>query len=195
MNASDLTPMGHGLAGLSHDLKNVLAILGESAGLIDDLVRQDPASTPVAAMGRAFDRIERQLDRADAMAARLSRFAHTFDDPEASQPLSHIVDQAVFLTDRRARTRPVTVSVSLSHEPDLVRPVEFLLRLAALLESAVDTIPPGSRLCLTSEEGRILLSAETADAPGPPAGRLPATDAGTTSVDLSGGGVVAIDLP
>jgi C4-dicarboxylate-specific signal transduction histidine kinase len=165
MNDNDLVPVGHGLAGFSHDLKNVLAILSESVGLIGDLIEAGSAS----ASDRAFGRIERQLERADGLAAGLSRFAHTFDDPDAPQPLSHLVDQALFLVDRRARSRPVELSVALDVEPEVSAPVAFLLRLALLLESAVDSAPSGSRLRVACDGDRVLLT----DEGGAPVGDVP----------------------
>jgi C4-dicarboxylate-specific signal transduction histidine kinase len=197
VNTSDLVPIGHGLAGLSHELKNVLAILGESIGLLDDLAGAGSASVPDAPAGRAFERIARQLERADRLASGLSRFAHTFDDPAAEQPLSHIVDQVLFLVDRRARSRPVAVSVVLNDGPTVARSVEFLLRLASLVESAVDTLPSGSRLGLSLDGDRVVVTGETdVAAPASGAAQLLAEDTGSLpSVDFSGGGVAAIRLP
>jgi C4-dicarboxylate-specific signal transduction histidine kinase len=196
MNTSDLVPIGHGLAGLSHDLKNVLAILGESVGLLGDLVDAGTVSTPEVAVDRVFERVARQLERADGLASGLSRFAHTFDDPDAAQPLSHLVDQAFFLVDRRARSRPVALSVSLDDEPVVAHSVEFLLRLVLLVASAVETLPAGSRLCVSCDGDRVLVRGERDDAgPAREMAELIPDDAGISPpVDFSDGGIAAIPL-
>jgi C4-dicarboxylate-specific signal transduction histidine kinase len=196
MNASDLVPLGHGLAGLSHDLKNVLATLGESIGLLEDLVGAGSVLAPDGAAGRAFERLSRQLARADVLASRLSRFAHTFDDPDTAQPLSHLVDQVLFLVDRRARSRPIALSVELDDAPPVTRSIEVLLRLAALVESAVDTLPAGSRLRVSCDGDRVIVTGETdgaASASGE-AEFLPEDTGSPPSVDFSVGGVAAIRL-
>jgi len=147
MSAADLVPVGHGLAGLSHDLRNVLAILGESFGLVGDLVGAAPPSERDDRLTRALDRIERQLDRAGDLATRLNRFAHTFDDPDAALPLSHVLEQAALLVDRRARDRSVALEFDLGEDP------------AGRLESAVDGRPAGSRLVLAADGARLVLTA------------------------------------
>jgi signal transduction histidine kinase len=197
VSTSDLVPIGHGLAGLSHDLKNVLAILGESVGLLGDLIETGSVSTPGAAAERALERIGRQLERADALASGLSRFAHTFDDPDAAQPLSHLVDQVLFLVDRRARSRSVAVSVSLPDDPVVSGSIEFLLRLATLVASSVATLPAGSRLSVSGEGGRIIVRGEReCDAPGSGSTEvLPVDDDTSPAVDFSEGGSACLRIP
>jgi len=197
VNRPDLIPVGHGLAGLSHDLKNILAILGESVGLIGDLAETGMVSLPNAAADRAFERITRQLERADRLASGLSRFAHSFDDPDGVQPLSHLVDQARFLVDRRARSLSVGLTVALESDPPVQRPVEFLLHLATLVESAVDTLPTGSRVRVSSDESRVIVAGEIGGVTvaASSAELLSIDDGSPLSVDFSDGGVAAIRLP
>jgi C4-dicarboxylate-specific signal transduction histidine kinase len=193
MNSVDLTAVGHGLAGLTHDMKNVLAIIGESIGLVNDLV---PAG-PDERIASAFERISRQLDRADGMVTRWNRFAHTFDDPEVPQPLSHLVDQALLLVDRRARSRAVEVDAVLENDLEVPGAVAFLLRLAVLLESAVDSLPAGSRLRVTSDGTRVIVTGDPGGmtATARSAELLTDTEGPGRQVDFSRGGIAAIRLP
>jgi signal transduction histidine kinase len=160
MKPEDLVPMGHGLAGLSHELRNVFAILGESVGLVEDLVAAGSPAGADERCARAFDRVGRQLERADRLARSLSLFAHTFDDATSPQPLSHLVDQARFLVECRARTAEIDIRVDLDEDPQVARPAELLLRLASVLGAAVAAGPAGSSLRVEGGDGEVRILAE-----------------------------------
>ena len=68
-------------ASVSHELKNVLAILNENAGLLQDFAAMAEQGLPLDP-----DRIRRlaatmlgQIDRGDAIINRMNRFAHSAD--------------------------------------------------------------------------------------------------------------------
>jgi signal transduction histidine kinase len=165
MRPEEYAAIARGLAGLSHDLKNVLAILGESVGLIDDLLQVGGGSTTDGRVTTAFDRVARQLDRANDMISKLNRFAHSFDDASASLPVGDLVEHAVFLVERRARSRDVTIERELSPAlagslavPGAVRPA---LGLALVLEAGLSALPPGARLRIGSDGDWVTLSSDT----------------------------------
>lgn len=100
-------------ASVSHELKNVLAILNEHAGLLQDF-------TAMAARGQPLDpdRIRRlsatmlgQIVRGDAVVKRMNRFAHSADRERATVDLGGLVTLVVELFGRTAATRGVTVEV------------------------------------------------------------------------------------
>jgi len=164
MRPGELAVLGSGLAGLSHEFKNVLAIVGESTGLVGDLIEIDGPEGVDERVTRAFGCVTRQLERANRMVSLMNRFAHAFDDPDASLPVGEIVTQAVFLVDRRARSRDVSIERELrpAHAANLAgpQPARLVLALASALFAGLSKLPPSTRLRITSDGDWILVSGD-----------------------------------
>ena len=69
-------------ASISHEIKNALAIINESAGLLEDF-------SLLAEKGRPIDperlkllaqSVLKQVQRADGLVKKMNRFAHSADD-------------------------------------------------------------------------------------------------------------------
>ena len=69
-------------ASISHEIKNVLAIVNENAGLLQDLVlihaKQGRALDPER-LQRVATSLQRQVERGDRIARDLNRFSHSAD--------------------------------------------------------------------------------------------------------------------
>ena len=89
-------------AAVSHDLKNVLSIINEKAGLLEDFCY-------MARQGRALDmeridavtaQVKDQVARADQIIRCFNRFAHSTDHPVAAVDLGETVTTLVRLAQR-----------------------------------------------------------------------------------------------
>ncbi len=79
MNQRETAFMGRVTAGVTHELKNVLAIIKESAGLIEDILalNKDLAGPHQEKVVRVLSNIRQQVDRGVDLSSRLNAFAHS----------------------------------------------------------------------------------------------------------------------
>ncbi len=111
-------------ASLSHEIKNVLAIVGESSGLIEDIlaihqskgVPLDPQRLQTIA-----ERIRKHVSRGDAIVKNMNRFAHSADEPIQVKDLTDLTRLVVSLAERNATLRGVTLEFSSA---DAMVPIE-----------------------------------------------------------------------
>lgn len=112
-------------AGFTHEFKNVLATVRESAGLMEDILAmtQGASSPHQARLARSISIIMAQVNRGNELLSGLNRFAHGPDHPgKARLDLNEIVEQMVVLSQRFARLKGVTLSV---RRADAAVPVEL----------------------------------------------------------------------
>ena len=116
-------------ASISHELKNVLAIVNENAGLLEDLTLMadrgqaiDPARLKIMATA-----VQKQVGRADEILKNMNRFAHSIDETVAEIHLNPTIKLFMALTDRFAAMRGVTVDLQLPDSPLKIRTAPFFL--------------------------------------------------------------------
>ena len=114
--------MGKVTAGLTHELKNIFAIIKESAGLMEDLLAMstDEHLTHQDRFVRSLARVGEQVARGVDLAVRLNRFAHAPDKAVAEVDLNELADHAAFLAHRLARTMGVTLEIVAGDKPPVV---------------------------------------------------------------------------
>jgi signal transduction histidine kinase len=142
-------------AAISHDLKNTLSIMNESAGLLEDLAL-------LAEKGRALDpqriqqlgaAIKRQIQRNDGIVRNMNRFAHSVDDPVKEIDLAASLETLLAICRRLTDARGVAVSVATS-DPEVAvvtRPFHFYHLVWLLLEWGMDYAGPGKHVVLRIE--------------------------------------------
>src|SRR5574340_556498 len=110
LDAACLQVFGKISAAVSHDLKNVLAIINESAGLLDDLALRAAKGIeiPPERLNIATARILKQVKRGDAVLKNLNRFAHTTDAPILQTNVAETMALMVDLARRQAVMIEVT---------------------------------------------------------------------------------------
>ena len=110
MNNGDLSEiafMGKITAGVTHEMKNVLAIIRESAGLMEDLlsVAKDDSFPAREKFLKILSGIDDQVTRGVGLANALNQFAHGPDQPLATVDMNGLIDQLVFLCQRFALSK------------------------------------------------------------------------------------------
>lgn len=143
-------------ASISHELKNVMAIVNENAGLLEDL-------TLMAEQGRPFDparlklmaaAVQKQVGRADEILSNMNRFAHSIDATVAEVDLNQTIELFMALTDRFIVMRGVTVDLQLPDRSLKIQTVPyFLINLLWLcLDFAMSAGGDDKRVGLVVEE-------------------------------------------
>jgi hypothetical protein len=104
-------------ASVSHEVKNVLAVVNEAAGLLEDFTVMAERGMPIdpARLKRAARSIQGQVRRGDTIIKNMNAFAHSADAPEAGEDhetdLAETLRLAVGLFTRMADMRQVTLAL------------------------------------------------------------------------------------
>ncbi|RJQ61435.1 MAG: hypothetical protein C4530_06370 [Desulfobacteraceae bacterium] len=149
-NIREIAFFGRITAGVTHELKNVLAIIGESSGLMEDLIQiSKESSFPHAErMHRAIETIREQIQRGVEITTRLNRFAHDPDHAVRSIGLNETLENLAALTNRFARLKNVALAVQKSEEAITIesRPVMLQMVLFICIEYGLDILTAGGRI-------------------------------------------------
>jgi C4-dicarboxylate-specific signal transduction histidine kinase len=150
-------------ASATHEMRNVLAIVKESAGLIEDLVRSTErrgAPDPSRFL-RCVDRINTQVARGADIVSSLNRFAHSLEHAVALLQLDQELHQAAFLSQRFARQRGHAVEVRPGDQNLAVRAnaLRLQMTLFAALDCCMERLPgPGTvTLRAAGHDGRAVV--------------------------------------
>ncbi len=153
--AKELAFFGRITAGFTHEIKNILAIIKESSGLMEDLLllTKDDPFPHWERFSRRVLVIRQQVQRGVELANRLNRFAHSPDEPVSRIELNELADQLVRLSERFARLKEVTLKSSCSESAValVTSPVELQMAVFTLMESCWNQMQAGSEIDLTVE--------------------------------------------
>ena len=145
--------IGKVTAGATHELRNVLAIVKESAGLIGDIVDASGkrGSPSPERLMRAVERIAAQVKRGSDLLTSLNQFAHSLDHPEDQVDLDELAQQVAVLCQRPARKGRHHVEAQPG-DPGLSVVVNLLrlqMALYAAVECCLEQLPEGGSLTLS----------------------------------------------
>ena len=145
-------------AGATHEIRNVLAIIKESAGLVTDVIHSlggRALSNPDKVV-RAVGRIDAQVSRGAALLANLNRFAHSLDRAQEGTDLNQEIQQTAFLCQRLARQGRHQIEVQPGDQalPVGVNPLWLQMALFAAVECCLDQLPEaGTVIIRTDRQG------------------------------------------
>lgn len=145
-------------ASISHEIKNVLAIINESAGLLEDL-------TALAEKGMPMDperlkthagKIASQVRRADEIIKNMNLFAHSVDEPAKRIDLGQTVVLMGALSERLATMRSIRLELQVPKERVIVHTNPFFLNnlIWLCVDFAMNTVGASKTLTLIAEQGK-----------------------------------------
>jgi C4-dicarboxylate-specific signal transduction histidine kinase len=137
--------MGKVSASLSHEIKNTLAIINESVGLMGDLLLKAGSDDlpQYSRLTSLMASIEEQVQRSADIVKRLNQFAHSMDKSLAEVDLNETVNQTVILAQRFATLRRVTLETELESTPLHLQsdPFRLLYVIFGFIERAINCSP------------------------------------------------------
>lgn len=161
LGESGLQFFGKVSASIAHEIKNVLAIINENAGLLEDLTfaAQKGAAIDLDRLNRVCRQFNKQILRADEIVKNMSRFAHSVDRFEAQVDLHELAVLVGNLAGRLAAMRKLAIVVEPPLTPIMAKNNPFLVQnlIWLCLESAFGVTTAGGTLRLAAEcnDGRI----------------------------------------
>ncbi len=158
MNNDVTTFIGKITAGATHEMNNVLAIIKESSGLMEDFISMaKPEQLPQRErMLNVLAKISAQIERGVDLSKRLNSFAHGVRDRSASHELNKSVTDIVALNQRFARSKKATLTALPSdrHIYVAMSPLQLQIAVFTCLEYLLNLVGPGAIITLKTVERR-----------------------------------------
>ena len=122
-NFKEMAFFGKITASMTHEIKNVLAIIQESSGLLEDILDMTESKDFkhkdrfLSTLGR----IQAQIQRGIGITSNLNHFAHSPDNECSRIDLNELIQQLSILTSRFARLKKVELFTKLNDAPLIVQ--------------------------------------------------------------------------
>jgi C4-dicarboxylate-specific signal transduction histidine kinase len=143
-------------ASISHDIKNVLAVINENAGLLEDFCLMAEKGKPLdpARVKRLAGDIKNQIQRGDRIVTTMNRFAHSADSDSMPVDLGELLDLFAALALRSASMRGVSLEVNRPAASVTVTTSPFMLLnlLWLSLDHAMACVGSGKMVELAAEK-------------------------------------------
>jgi C4-dicarboxylate-specific signal transduction histidine kinase len=143
-------------ASISHEIKNVLAVINENAGLLDDFTLMAQRGVPLdpARLNKLAATVQKHVSRGDGIIKKMNRLAHSIDQTVTSVDPAEIVNLFISLTDRLTAMRSVAVVPKLHESTIRIKTSPFLLLnlLWLCLEFAMEAGSGAQRIELSTEQ-------------------------------------------
>ena len=145
--------IGKMTASVTHEIKNVLAVIRENAGLMEDLIAMGERKGGVdpARIQSLAEKIGKQAMKADDIVQNMNRFAHSMDDFVTDVDLGKALDLLAALSGRLAIVRGVTLQTRLPDAPVWIKTYPIFLEtlLWGCLDFAMDKAREDKQLGIT----------------------------------------------
>jgi len=146
------------VASVSHELNNVISIVDQSSGLLEDfaLMSERGKTPPPEKLRLVADRVGRQTQRGLEIIQRLNTFAHSPDYPKNECNIVDVVRNITALSERLADLKKVKLEISL---PDrelqmLIDPFSFQHLFFSIIRRMLDCSESGEQISVSVvEEG------------------------------------------
>jgi len=142
-------------ASISHELKNSLAVINESAGFLEDIILMVQKGRPLDPnqIGALAGTILKQVQRSNGIAQNMNRLAHSLDEKRSSIDLVSLLGLMTCLAERNAVNKGVNISSVLPESPITVTTCPFYLEtlIWLLLELSIDACGSGKSVKLIAD--------------------------------------------
>ena len=116
-------------ASISHEINNVLAIINENAGLLEDFSLMSEQGMPIEPerLKSISQTVMKQVRRANGIIKNMNKFAHSADETITNVDLNDLLELAVALSARLAAMRSYELQAQLQESPMKIRTSPFHL--------------------------------------------------------------------
>jgi signal transduction histidine kinase len=96
---------------ISHELKNILAIISETLGLIDELLKLSDSGTALepGKLGSLSESIIEEVDRANSIIRNMNAFAHSVDEFISEVDISRIIELMIGVYRLNAASKSIDI--------------------------------------------------------------------------------------
>jgi two-component system NtrC family sensor kinase len=151
MQSSKMAALGKMAAGIAHEINNPLAVIGEKAGWIKDLLGMEASSENLQEMSEAVNKIESHVVRAKTITHRLLGFARRMEPLAEKVNINEILEETLEFLQNEARYR--SIGLLANYAPDLplttTDPTQLQQVFLNIINNAIDAI---------GKDGEIIIS-------------------------------------
>lgn len=118
MQSGKMAALGKMAAGIAHEINNPLAVIGEKAGWIKDLLKMDLADAEnFQELSDAVNKIEYHVVRAKTVTHRLLGFARRMEPMTERVSINTVLDESIDFLENEARYR--NIDIQTNYAPNL----------------------------------------------------------------------------
>jgi signal transduction histidine kinase len=143
-------------ASISHEIKNALAIINESAGLLEDLSLRAEKGIPVEPerVKKQAGNILKQIRRADEIMRNMNKFAHSVDEPMKNVDIGETVALVAALSGRFAMMKGIALETQPPASPITMYTSPFFIEnlLYLCLDFCMDNAVQGKIVSMSIEK-------------------------------------------
>ncbi len=162
LRTAHLSFIGKILSVFTHELNNHLAIIKESAGLIDDIltVNKSSARQELEGCSKALQLIAEQIGKASYLARNLNHFGHRMDQPVSSFNINEALDELLVLLSRAAGQKMITFEKDFGGNIPAIQsdPAGLQFLIFCLIEKGFKKLDKNGGIILKTSHSKELLS-------------------------------------
>ena len=143
--------IGKILAGFTHESKNYLAIIKESAGLIDDMIKLGKSGEAASSQFlEIIHSIEEQIERSTGLFKYLNRFSHRMDTQLSAFNCNEALEELMALVNRFANQKRIELAKDFQQDlPQIYgNPSMIQFLVFSFLEEIIKTLDKNSRIII-----------------------------------------------
>ncbi len=146
---------GKVMASISHEIKNVMAIINENAGLLEDLAFMAEKGRPLETerVKVLAGKVKDQVRRGDEIIENMNQFAHSVDRVVDRVDLGEVLSLVIKLAQRSASMKGVRLEAKTTPDRIMITTNPFLLEnlIWLCLSLAMESAPSSKTVCLVPE--------------------------------------------
>lgn len=139
-------------ASVSHEIKNVFAVINEAAGLLGDLTIMAEKGMPMDPdrLKRVAGSIQGQVQRGDVIVKNMNQLAHSTDEGIHEMDLGQVLELAVALSRRMADMKQMKLDIGAGETVTLaVDPFGLIRLLHEAMVASLEKMAPHATLLMT----------------------------------------------
>ncbi len=156
MQSSKMAALGKMAAGIAHEINNPLAVIGEKAGWVKDLLKMEDLtqSKNFQELADAVGKIEAHVVRAKTVTHRLLGFARRMEPVMERHNINTILDESIEFLKNEARYRNIGIETNYALELPLITtdPAQLQQVFLNLLNNAIDAIGKEGEIIINTKQ-------------------------------------------
>ncbi|MFH1984251.1 MAG: ATP-binding protein [Pseudomonadota bacterium] len=167
MQSDKLAALGKMAAGIAHEVNNPLAVIGEKAGWMRDLLEDEvfQSSDSLKEYRASVDKIEEHVERARKITHGMLGFARRMEPRCDDVDVGEVLRQTIDLMQNHARINNITITTDVSADLPVIASDQSQLQqvLLNLLTNAIDAIGSNGSIHVTAERDGAFIALHVRD--------------------------------